>query len=977
MTRKTIEILGARENNLKNVDIEIPRDQLTVITGVSGSGKSSLAFDTLFAESHRRFLESLSAWARSRLPTLKRPDVSLISGLSPVVSIQQKKGIKNPRSSVASLTDIGSYLRLLYAITGTAHCPYCEREISIKTSPQIAEHILSLPSGTTVEIRAPVHKVYGETYQYILDLIRNRGYRTFRLNGELFDTSTNIVLDENEVYIIEAIIDKFILNGGMYKNVVESLEAGFLLGQKFIRIEILNPDTLNGGEIGFYENFACPEHHIITGELLPWYFSANDLETACQTCLGIGTYKRTEPFLLIADENKSLRGGAFTKQAFNMETKTFKRMNNERYMLVYSLGQHYGFSLDIPYKELSTKAKEVLLYGTAGEKFEFMAPPDHNVRKHPHVGKMRTYEGVVNQINRWYKQYASRKQIPDSIEEMIVNKVMVDQTCPDCGGVRLKQSRSLIRINGLNIHQTSTLSLKDLVTFLSHIKFPPEKTEVGKPVLGELKKRVGLLVDIGLGYLTLARRSNTLSGGEIQRTILSTQIGSDLMGMLYVLDEPSIGLHQRDGQRLIRMLKVLRDLGNTVVVVEHDTEMMEAADHIIELGPGPGTRGGEIVFEGNISAIKDFPESLTGRYLAGLQKIEVPHHRRLSNGQTIRIIGARENNLKNIDVKIPLGIFVTITGVSGSGKSSLVKEILYKRLHQALRDRRIIPGSHDRIEGIAHIKDIRNMDQSPIGASSRSNPATYVGIFNKIRRLFADLPEAVNRGYTYQQFSFNSRRGGRCLTCQGEGIIRTKLQYMPDVESKCPECKGARFTPEILEIKYRHKSIADVLDLTVEEGIDFFKDVRLIHHKLKTLNALGLGYLKLGQPSNTLSGGEAQRIKLATELGKIKRSHGNLYILDEPTTGLHLDDIKKLLQCLNKLVDAGNSVIVIEHHLDVIKTADYVIDLGPDGGETGGYVVAKGTPEQVARVGESFTGQYLKSYLNGSSTPHSTTCDAS
>ncbi len=965
MTRKTIEIRGARENNLKNVDIEIPRDQLTVVTGVSGSGKSSLAFDTLFAEGHRRFLESLSAWARTRLPSLKRPDVSLISGLSPVVSIQQKKGVKNPRSTVASLTDIGSYLRLLYSIAGTAHCPFCEQPIPIKTSPQIAEHILALPQGTIVEIRAAVHKVYGETYRYVLDLIRNRGYRTFRINGERFDTSMEVELDEDGDYIIEAIIDKFIVNGGMYKELVKSLEAGFMLGEKFLRIEILNPETLVDGGEQFYADFTCPAHHTITGELLPWYFTANDMETACQTCLGLGTYKRTEPFLLIADERKSMQEGAFVKQAFNLETKTFKRMNNERYMLVYSLAQHYGFSLDVPYEDLPEKAKDVLLYGTRGEKFEFLAPPDHYVRKHPQVGKLRSYEGVVNAINRWYKQYASRKQIPDSIEEMIINKVMVDHTCPDCEGVQLKRSRFLIRIQDVNIHQASTMPLDDLAAFLDNVTLPTEKTAVGEPVLAELRKRVSLMVEIGLGYLTLARKSSTLSGGEIQRTVLSTQIGSELMGMLYVLDEPSIGLHQRDGQRLIRMLKKLRDLGNTVVVVEHDTEMMEAADHIIELGPGPGIHGGEIVFQGPVTTIKHSPYSLTGRYLSGSQKIEVPKVRRPYNGHNLRILGARENNLKNLDVEIPLGILVAITGVSGSGKSSLINEILYKRLYQDFRDRRIIPGAHDWIEGIEFIKDIRNIDQSPIGQSSRSNPATYVGIYDKIRRLFADLPEADARGYGYQQFSFNSRRGGRCLTCQGEGMIRTRLQYMPDVESVCPECKGARFTQETLEIRYHGKNIAEVLALTIEEGIDFFKDVRLIRHKLKTMFDLGLGYLKLGQASNTLSGGEAQRIKLATELGKLKRSQGNLYILDEPTTGLHLDDIQKLLKSLNRLVEAGNSVLVIEHHLDVIKTADYVIDLGPDGGETGGTIVARGTPEQVAQVSKSFTGQYLKGYLNG------------
>jgi excinuclease ABC subunit A len=966
MARKSIEIQGARENNLRNINVSIPRDQLTVITGVSGSGKSSLAFDTLFAEGHRRFIESLSAWTRSRIPAVKKPDVNLISGLSPVVSIQQKKGIRNPRSTVASLTDIGSYLRLLYALAGTAHCPFCGQAIYIHTPAQIVERILSLPQGTQVEIRAIVPRVYGEDVAYVLNQIRNRGYRRARIHGQLVDLSEDLDLEGNPDLLVEAIVDQVVVQPDIFQTLTESVEAALVFGQKFLGIDILDPALKPIPGHPFHERFTCPEHHTLTGELLPWYFSANDPESACQTCLGLGTHKVAEPFLMVTNENKSLREGAIEKSFFNLDISTFKRVPNHKYMLIYSLAQHYGFSLDTPFKDLPERIKDLLFYGTRGEKFTFLQPPDHVIpaRPHPHVGKQIPFEGLAAELNRMYQHVIQEKRPMNSVEEALFDRLMVERTCPDCHGVRLQRSRLWIEIQQKTIHDAFILSLKDLGAFLERVILPENRREAGASVLAELKKRIALMVEIGLDYLSLHRRSDTLSGGEIQRTILSTQIGSELMGMLYVLDEPSIGLHQRDTQRLIRVMRRLRDLGNTVIVVEHDHETMLAADYLIEIGPGPGVHGGQVVYQGPAKAIQRAPGSLTGQYLAGIKRIEVPARRRTIAGPCLRIVGAREHNLKNITVEIPLGVLVAITGVSGSGKSSLINEIVYKRLHQAFRDRRVIPGLHERFEGIEHLRDVRYIDQAPIGRSSRSNPATYVGIYDAIRKLFAGTPEAQTRGADERYFSFNNTRGGRCLTCQGEGTITTQLQYLPDVESTCPECKGARFNSETLEIRYRGKNIAEVLNMSIEEALEFFSGEHLIHHKLNTLNELGMGYIRLGQSSATLSGGEAQRIKLATELGKLKSLKGNLYILDEPTTGLHMSDIQTLLLCLQRIVDAGNTVLVIEHNLDVVKTADYVIDLGPEGGDQGGLVIAAGTPEEVARVAGSYTGQHLRRYLS-------------
>ncbi|MFW9921953.1 MAG: excinuclease ABC subunit UvrA [Candidatus Thorarchaeota archaeon] len=959
--KKCIEIIGAKENNLKNVTVDIPREKLTVITGVSGSGKSSLAFDVLYAEGQRRFLDTLSAYARSRIPQMKRPDVQLINGLSPIVSIDQKRGISNPRSTIGSLTDIGSFIRLLFSLVGEAFCPYCNRKISIKTAGQIADEISSLPEGTVVEICSVLFKVYGEDYQFILDQIRNHGYRRFKINNEIHDISDKIELNEDENYQIEAVIDKFTVKGEIYKQIIETIENAFFIGQKFIRIEIINSEKISN-DLNEFHSFSCPEHHIVAGELLPWYFTANDPESACETCAGIGTHFRASPYLLIGNDSKSLNEGALDTRVFNFSQKTYKRFNNMNGVMIHSLALHYNFSLDTPFKELPQEIRDIIFYGSEDEKIEIVLPSDAPIQNDRNAGRKVSWEGFISRIDRWYKR-TTKTRTPKSYEEDLYKRIMVEQLCPDCKGLKLKKHRRFIRLENKDIQEVNLLPLDELYSFIEDLTIPEEKKHLAEPVIQEIIKRLKVMLEIGLDYLSLDRRTDTLSGGELQRTKLSTQIGSELMGLMFVLDEPSIGLHPRDSHKLIDVLKKMRDLGNTVIVIEHDVDTMMAADHIIELGPGPGIHGGEIVEQGTIDVIKGSKKSVTGSYLSGRKQIAIPLKRKESNGNYLHIKGARENNLKNIDVKIPLGLFICITGVSGSGKSSLINDILYKKLSSLLRDRRIIAGDHDAIDGAENIKDIRNIDQTPIGRSARSNPATYIGFYDKIRRIFTELPEAKARGYNVGHFSFNASTGGRCSECAGWGRIITPLQFMADIESVCPVCKGARFRKEILEIKYRNKTIADILDMCVEEALEFFKDDNYLVTKLQVMQDLGLGYIKIGQSSSTISGGEAQRIKLARELGKIKLEKDNLYILDEPTTGLHLADIQKLLDIINRLVDEGNTVIVIEHNLEVIKTADYIIDLGPEGGKSGGEIVTQGTPEEIIRNLKSYTGKYLKAVM--------------
>jgi excinuclease ABC subunit A len=1045
--RDTIGVKGARENNLKNIDVEIPREKLVVLTGLSGSGKSSLAFETIYAEGQRRFLESLSTFSRKYVAQLKKPDVDLVYGLSPVISIEQKAVSQNPRSTVGTMTDIFDYFRVLFTASGTGHCPYCREAIPTRTAVQIAEHVLALPQGTLVELDAPVFKIYGEDYPYLFGEIRSQGYRRLRVDDELVDMSEEFELDEAESYHMEVVVDSFVVKPDIFKSLVVAIENGLRVGEGFLRFRILRlppyppaspPPALRlsptgregekvlplspawergpGGEgslDAFYAPFACPEHHVTMGEVEPYYFSFNQPSSACPTCLGLGIYLHVHPDLLVPDKRRSIKGGAFIPEAFKYDKNSWSTR------LLYSVAQRYGFSLDAPFDELSPEAVEIVFYGTKGERFPLLLP-EGATKGDEHVGKLFRFDGIINDIERRYRHYRRQKVAHTWMEEYL-KRVMVEQTCPDCHGTKLKRQRLLVTLGEKNIIELGDLSLAELKDHMAELPALPRNREAGEQIAREIVGRLELLLDIGLDYMSLNRKAATLSGGEAQRVRLSVQIGSELMGMLYVLDEPSIGLHPRDNERMIRTLRRLRDIGNTVIVVEHDEETIRAADHIIEIGPGPGVHGGRIVAQGTLDQIIRQPESLTGQYLGGQRTIAMPKTRRRSTSTIPRplplrpgegeldrtvdellplslgwergrggegdslspaagrggggmragwltIRGARQNNLQEIDVAIPLGLFVCVTGVSGSGKSTLVSEILFKKLYSVFHDSRVLPGAHDSVEGLEQVRDVINIDQSPIGRTPTSNPATYIGVYDAIRRCFASAPESQRRGYTQSRFSFNMK-GGRCEDCAGQGIMTTALQFMADVEVVCPACKGARYNEETLEVIYRGKNIAQVLDMSIEEAASFFEDVPLIAHKLGVLNQLGMGYLKLGQSSTTISGGEAQRVKLAHELGKIKRGARNFYILDEPTTGLHLADIQRLLDSLNRLVDAGNTVLVIEHHLDVIKTADWVIDLGPEGGKHGGRVVAQGTPEQVAGCPDSYTGQFLREVLAAVDTP--------
>jgi excinuclease ABC subunit A len=954
--RTTIQIQGARENNLQNVDVEIPRDKLIVVTGMSGSGKSSLAFDTIYAEGQRRLLASMSTFAKRFVGQLKKPDVDFVNGLSPVVSIDQKTVGANPRSTVGTMTDISDYLRMLFATMGTPHCPLCGEALAIRSAQQMMEHLLSLPRGTEVEVRAPVCKIYGEDFEYLFEQIRVNGYRRARIDGKPCDLGDHIELDEDEAPTIEAVIDSFVVGPGIDQQVVTSLEHGLKLGDGLLGFHIVKRKQPGGAHKKFYAGFGCARHRLVAGEMHQAQFTFNDPAGACPTCAGIGTAMRVHPSLLVPDPKRSLNEGAFVTAALSNSRDSWGGR------LLYSLAAHYGFSLDSPFKDLAEEHVQVLLHGTKGEQFEVLLPPGAK-QGQQHAGKKIKFNGVVNQLEHHYRQYRKQGTSNAGMDEYL-KKVMVEYDCPECGGARLKRARRLVTIGegDRNLFEVGQMHLVELLAFLRSIKPTARQRAIAETIVREVATRLELLIAIGLDYLSLNRRSSTLSGGESQRIRLSSQIGSGLMGMLYVLDEPSIGLHPKDNVKMIETLKRLRDLGNTVIVVEHDADTIRAADHILEIGPGPGVHGGTIVAEGPLKKILQDGKSLTGRYLSGKKSIGIPAQRRPASGNSIIVRGARHNNLKNLHVEIPLGQFVCVTGASGSGKSSLIHEIVHKRLYALLYDSRVFAGAHDELTGSEHISDVINIDQSPIGRSSRSNPATYIGFYDAIRALFSETDQAKQRDFTASTFSFNVK-GGRCEECTGEGTITTQLSFMPDVEVLCPTCKGARYHQDTLEVKFQGKNIAEVLDLSIEEGARFFADQPVIARKIGVLDELGLGYLKLGHPSTILSGGEAQRVKLAGELGKLKRGKHNLYILDEPTTGLHFADIDRLLQSLNRLVDNGHSVVVIEHNLDVIKTADHIIDLGPEGGHNGGQLIACGTPEQIAACKASYTGKFLAAVL--------------
>jgi excinuclease ABC subunit A len=957
IARKTIAVQGARVHNLKNVSVEIPRDSLIVVTGLSGSGKSSLAFDTIYAEGQRRYMESLSSYAKRFVAQVAKPDVDFVFGLSPVISIEQKTLTNNPRSTVGTMTDIAGYLNLLYSTIGVAHCPRTGEVTPSRSSSQILEAILSLPAGTELELRAPVFKLYGEDLDYVFTEIRKKGCRRLIVDGASVDISTDVTLDESKVRHIDAIVDRFIVDRKHEKAIKAGIASALLVGDGLIQIHIDKGTSRKDAE-RFYGSTCSATHHFVYGDIAPEYFVFNNPESACRTCGGLGVDKLTHPELLIPDPQRSILGGCFVREAFRYNPDTWDGR------LMFSLAAALNFPLDSPWKTLSESARTAILYGIDPKKVRLLTPPDTKIKREAWEGREVGFGGIARRIERYYRRYRQRGEANSRMEAWL-DKVMVERTCPDCNGTRLRSTRLLFTVSGKTIHDLGQINFDELHAFLGTVKPTGRGADAGRQVLKEIRSRLELLLGIGLDYLSFNRRSGTLSGGESQRIRLSTQIGSGLMGMLYVLDEPSIGLHPKDNVKMIATIENLRDIGNTVIVVEHDEDTIRAADHLVEMGPGPGAHGGKVVVQGRLKDLLACKASPTGQFLSGKRSIAMPKQRRRGNGKTLVIRGARENNLKSIDVTFPLGTLVAITGASGSGKSTLVNEILHKVLWKALVDTRALPGDHDRVEGIEHVHKVVNIDQSPIGRNSRSNPATYVGFYDTIRDLFTQAPLSVEREYRPGRFSFNVK-GGRCEECQGEGVITTQLYFMPDVEVTCGACKGARFNNETLEVTLRGKTIDDVLNMSVEEGVRFFAAEPTVARKIQVLADLGLGYLTLGQSATTLSGGEAQRIKIATELSTLQRSKHTVYILDEPTTGLHLADIEFLLDSLNRLVDAGHTVLLIEHHLDVIKTADHVIDLGPEGGHAGGKVVATGTPEAIAASKASHTGRFLKPHLRAS-----------
>ena len=936
-----IFVKGARENNLKNIDVDIPRDKLVVLTGLSGSGKSSLAFDTIYAEGQRRYVESLSSYARMFLGQMEKPDVDYIDGLSPAISIDQKTTSKNPRSTVGTVTEIYDYLRLLWARVGTPHCPKCGKEIQQQTIDQIIDQVMALPEATRIQIMAPVVRGKKGTHQKLLEDARKSGYVRCRADGSLYDLTEEIPLDKNKKHNIEIVVDRLVIKEDIHRRLTDSVETAAALAGGLVVINIVGEDR----DILFSQNYACEDCGISIEELSPRMFSFNNPYGACPTCTGLGAQLKVGPDLIIPNRKLSILEGAITASGWNnIKGDSISRMYFE------ALSTKYGFKLTTPVEELPEEVMDVILYGTKGEKLKLTYD-----RENGKGTLMQAFEGVVNNLERRYRETQSDAMRRD------LEECMAERPCPDCGGKRLRKEALAVTVGGISIDAFCRKSVNDALAFVDGLELTPQKHLIADRILKEIKNRLGFLQSVGLQYLTLSRAAATLSGGESQRIRLATQIGSSLMGVLYILDEPSIGLHQRDNDMLLDTMKHLRDLGNTLLVVEHDEDTMRAADYIVDIGPGAGVHGGEVVAAGTAEEVMNTPGSITGDYLSGRKRIPVPTERRKGSGNFLTIRGAAENNLRGVDVSIPLGTFTCVTGVSGSGKSSLVNEILFKRLAADLNRAKTRPGKHAGIEGEEFLDKVIDIDQSPIGRTPRSNPATYTGLFNDIRDLFASTSDAKARGYGPGRFSFNVR-GGRCEACQGDGLLKIEMHFLPDIYVPCEVCKGKRYNRETLEVRYKGKNIYEVLEMTVEEALPFFENLPRLYNKLQTLYEVGLSYVKLGQPSTTLSGGEAQRVKLATELAK--RSTGKtIYILDEPTTGLHTADVHKLIEVLQKLVDVGNTVVVIEHNLDVIKTADHIIDLGPEGGDGGGNIVVTGTPEEVARCAASYTGQYLKRML--------------
>ena len=936
-----IDIKGARENNLKNIDLTIPRDKLVVLTGLSGSGKSSLAFDTIYAEGQRRYVESLSSYARMFLGQMEKPDVDYIDGLSPAISIDQKTTSKNPRSTVGTVTEIYDYLRLLWARVGTPHCPICGKEIKQQTIDQIIDQVLALPEATRIQVMAPVIRGKKGEHAKIFEDARRSGYVRCRVDGIAYDLSEEIKLEKNKKHNIEIVVDRLVIREDIARRLTDSVEVASNLAGGLVVINVVGEDR----DILFSQNYACEDCGVSIEELTPRMFSFNNPFGACPTCTGLGSQLKVDPDLVIPNKNLSILEGAITASGWNnIKSDGISRMYFD------ALAKKYRFKLDTPVKDLPKEVLDVILYGTKGEELTL-----HYDQPRGKGTLHQAFEGICNNLERRYKETQSdavRKELEDCMSQ---------SPCPTCHGRRLRRESLAVTVGGIDIDTFCHKSVTEALDFMEHLELTETQQMIAAQILKEIKNRLGFFRSVGLQYLTLSRSAASLSGGESQRIRLATQIGSSLMGVLYILDEPSIGLHQRDNDKLLKTLQDLRDLGNTLLVVEHDEDTMRAADYIVDVGPGAGVHGGEIVAAGTPEEVMNTPGSITGDYLSGRRKIPVPEHRREGNGKHLKIFGARENNLRGVDVDIPLGTFTCVTGVSGSGKSSLVNEILYKKLGADLNRVKVRPGKHDRIEGEEYLDKVIDIDQSPIGRTPRSNPATYTGLFNDIRELFASTQDAKTRGYGPGRFSFNTR-GGRCEACQGDGLLKIEMHFLPDIYVPCEVCKGRRYNRETLEVRYKGKNIYEVLEMTVDEALPFFENLPKIYNRLKTLEEVGLGYVKLGQASTTLSGGEAQRVKLATELSK--RSTGKtIYILDEPTTGLHSYDVQRLIDVLQKLVDAGNTIVVIEHNLDVIKTADHIIDLGPEGGDGGGTIVCTGTPEEVAACPGSYTGQYLARML--------------